>query len=304
MDIFPRIKKLDVTKIKEITRNIYNSVYRYIKYDQGECQQLVFIFGSQRSGTTLMKDTLGKDREVKIFAEHSRLSGGHPEKLRLKPLPEVKRELERERAPIIVLKPLVETQNAAQLLEFFEGSKALWMYRDYRDVALSKLKKSGLGNGIRDMQHILERTDNWRAEHVPEHVREVVAKHYSPDMGPYDGAALYWYVRNSFLFEQQLAHDPRVMLCKYEELTGHPVSEMERIYGFIARHRPNPAWVENVHASSVGKGAGIRLSPAITELCEEMLTKLDTAKQAHAVQFTRKARRERAFDGAGRVGAI
>ena len=139
-------------------------------------KQILFIIGCQRSGTTLMTEILEKDWDVKVYPEHSPLSNqDRLDGLRLNPLPEVKRALDADRYPLVVLKPLVETQNADGLLEFFPRSRAIWMYRHYRDVANSNLKRFGMDNGRKNLSHIA-RNDitNWRAERLPQEVRDLV----------------------------------------------------------------------------------------------------------------------------------
>ena len=115
-------------------------------------------------------------------------------------------------------------------------------------------------NGIRDMQFILEQRDSWRAEKVPEHIREMIARYYSPEMNPYDAAALYWYVRNNFLYEQGLDESPDVMMCKYEDFVMDPQSSMREIYRFVSRRFPDNDATERVHRASVGKGSDTPLS--------------------------------------------
>jgi len=246
-----------------------------------------------------MSDIFRRDLTTKIYPEHSKLSSRDERQLRLNPLPEVAAMLSKDRASLLVPKPLVETQNADKLLNYFESAhsesaearrgtfahaKALWMYRHYRDVAASKLKKSGLQNGIRDMQHIVERSSSWRAENVPEHIRDVIVQFYHEEMNPHDGAALYWYVRNSFLFELGLHDDPRVMLCKYEDFVQAPAAKMQQIYRFLDRPLPLDDKLADVHATSIGKGAGVTISPPVAEVCDSMMERLDSLYQERVAE--------------------
>ncbi len=107
----------------------------------------------------------------------------------------------------------------------------------------------------------------------------MIAKYYSPEMNPYDAAALYWYVRNNFLYEQRLDQSPAVMMCKYEDFVMDPQSSMRKIYGFVNRPFPENDATERVHRSSIGKGSDTPLSPAIVAVCEEMLARLDATYQ-------------------------
>lgn len=113
-------------------------------------KRILFIIGCQRSGTTMMQKVFEKDLKSKVYGEFSRLSYWDPEKIRLNPMDQLKREFGKVSPPLIVLKPLVETQNIDELLGYFPESKALWMYRNYKDVAASNLINFGQKNGIND----------------------------------------------------------------------------------------------------------------------------------------------------------
>ena len=85
-------------------------------------QQLLFIIGCQRSGTTLMTRIFNRDFNTLVYPEHSSLSKQDKvDGLRLNPLPQVEKRIKATRFPLVVLKPLVETQNSCQLLDFFDG---------------------------------------------------------------------------------------------------------------------------------------------------------------------------------------
>lgn len=246
-----------------------------------ELPRLLLIIGCQRSGTTLMTQIFEKDWEVQVYPEHSRLSNQDKlDKLRLNPLLEVKDTLSRSRFPLVVLKPLVETQNAQELLRFFQDARALWMFRHYADVANSNLNRFGLHNGIRNLSYIAYNNDsNWRSERVSEAVQDLVDRYFSEDMNPFDAAALFWYIRNSYFFDQQLVAHPRVMMLRYNDLTANPVETMKQIYTHVGQPFPGQQIVSDVHSRSVGKGQTIDLSPEIEDLCEGMLSRLDQVYQ-------------------------
>src|SRR5262245_20893973 len=123
-------------------RRAYKHVYQAIRWRTQPASRVLFIVGCQRSGTTLLTRLLDTDVGCRVFREHSELSSADEAAgIRLKPLPEVAAILGRVRAPLVVAKPLVETQNVRSLLEHFPGSRALFMYRGYADVARSDLAK-------------------------------------------------------------------------------------------------------------------------------------------------------------------
>ena len=242
-------------------------------------KQILFILGCQRSGTTLMTYIMEKDWDAKVYAEHSNLSSDDRlDGLRLNSLDKVKRTIAHDRYPLIVLKPLVESQNADILLDFFYGSKALWMVRHYKDVAASNLRRFGLDNGIKNLRYIMtDQNNNWRAERLPDYVRELVKSHFSETMNPYDAAALFWFVRNTIYFDLALDRNPAVRVCQYRELVKQPKGTMQAIYAMVNRPYPGDEIIEDVFKSSVGKGEHIELSPAIENHCREMWLRLTSA---------------------------
>ena len=154
----------------KISRKLFlvkKDIVQMLTMDNKE-KRILFILGCQRSGTTLMLEIFENDPRTKTFGEFSKLSSQDTKKkIRLNPLNLVEKDLQKERVPFIVLKPLVESQNASELLDYFEGSKVLWMYRDYRDVALSNLDHFSHNNGYNNIKPILQNDpDNWRSEKV------------------------------------------------------------------------------------------------------------------------------------------
>lgn len=240
--------------------------------------KLLFIFGCQRSGTTLLSRIFERDWFARSFPEVSTINrDDENHRIRLKALSEVKDIIERRPVKLTVLKPLVESQRAVELLEFFPASKALWIYRHYRDVAASNITRFGLNNGIDDMRQLFSGSaENWRSEFVPPDVHETLKEHYSESMNPYDAAVLFWYARNSLYFELGLQDNPDVMLCRYESLVQSPEVVVPAIYDFASCPFPGPSIIRQIHSRSVKKGQSIELTPGIVELADGMLDRLNS----------------------------
>lgn len=261
-------------KLLQLSKKIYHLTQN--RSDQQKA--ILFIIGCQRSGTNMLARIFERDFETAVYDEHHKkvVYLDAERILRLKPFDVVERVIDQQRAPIAILKPLVETQNALKLLNYFEYAKAMWVYRHYQDVAASNLKNFGLDNGIKNLRPIVRNEiKNWRSEHVSPQVRATVLEHFSEEMKPHDAAALFWFVRNSLFFELNLSQHPKVIMCKYADLVGNPVENMKKIYDFIGCDFPGPHVVGEVKSTSVGKGKRVELSPQIECLCQELLEKLD-----------------------------
>jgi hypothetical protein len=243
---------------------------------------VLMIMGCQRSGTSLTYWIFERDFSTRIFRESSVLSSDDTvERLRLNPLPEVLRELDQRQVPLVVMKPLVESQRATELLRQIPGAKVLWLYRHYQDVASSNLKAFGMDNGIRDLRPFVAReADNWRSQHASEETLATIDRFFAEDMNPYDAAALFWYARNQLFFDQGLDTNPDAILCRYEDLVLNPTETMRRMYDGLGVAYPGDHIVQDVHPQSVGKGRQSRLSPDVEAVCEDLLERLDHAYAA------------------------
>ncbi len=249
---------------------------------------VVFILGIQRAGTSLMYWVFERDLQARIYRETSELTSGDTlEHVRLNPLPAVKARLARDKAPLIVLKPLVESQRVHELTAAFPGAKVLWQYRHYQDVASSNLKAFGADNGLKDLRPFVHNDpDNWRSQHSTAETRDTIRRFFREDMNPYDAAALFWWARSRLYFDLGLDGDSDVLLCRYEDLATDPAATMRRIYAFLGRPFPGDHIVRDVHPQSVGKGRVSRLSPEVDALCADLLARFDrlndhAARAAH-----------------------
>lgn len=268
-------------------------VYQTARWRSIDRPKILFIVGCMRSGTTLMTRLFDADLGCRVFGEFSELSSADKvHGIRLNPLPDVAGVLQRVRAPLVVAKPLVETQNVRTLLNYFAGSKALFMYRRYVEVALSDLAKFGQGNGVDNIRPIAEGcAHNWRSEGASPAVRALIRKLYSPQMRPHDAAALFWYARNQLFFDLDLQSSSTVMLCQYERLVRQPLEVMREIYDLLEVPCPDLSrTTAQVHASSIRKSAALDLSPEVRAVCDELQQRLDAH---HAQQRDRLARLHR-----------
>lgn len=284
--------------IRHITPELISLYVRKTAYQQlwqkkPATQWIMPIFGCQRSGTSLLTRVFFRDLNAKVYRETSNLSSGDKEskrrKLRINSLDEIKQMIDRERAALVVLKPLVESQRAPEILDYFPNARGLWLYRHYKDVAASNLQAFGLQNGINDLRPIVAgEADNWRSEGVSPTTRTQISALFSEAMNPYDAAALFWYARNRLFFELGLERDPRIQLCQYDHLVTQPAVVVAQIYRFVGQPFPGAQLVQEVHAESVSKGQELQLSAPVVALCEEMLQALDRCYAAQLARTTRE----------------
>jgi hypothetical protein len=245
-----------------------------------EKHSILAILGCQRSGTSVMSRVFFRDINATVFREKSRLTGGD-ESLRYLPFEEVDRLMQKQRAPFVIFKMLVESQRALSFLNTVRGSRVVWLLRDYRDVVNSNLTKFGKRNGIDDLRPFTTaEKGNWRCEACSEETRNVIRQHFSESMKLQDAAALFWFARNQLFFEQGLDKNDLVMPVEYEQFVQNPSEIMRQIYEFCDRPYPGDFLVDEVGVGSISKGKSIELSPEIERLCSAMLMRLQTAAGA------------------------
>ena len=243
--------------------------------------KVLMILGCQRSGTSLIYWIFERDLNTKIYREKSKLTSHDPEKLRLNSYQFIQKEIYKHNANLIIMKPLVESQNAITLLNSIRNSKVLWMYRNYNDVISSNLKAFGVGNGIKDLLPIIKnQITNWRCENISDETKSIISKYFSETMNPFDAAALFWLVRNRLFFENKLYENEKIMLFKYEDLVSNPEKSMRRIYKFVDCKFPGNKIIKSVHSKSIGKGTNVKLTSGIKQLCEVLLYKMDSIYSA------------------------
>ncbi len=251
--------------------------YRRRRYRRGEPKTVAWIVGCQRSGTTLMVHLFELDRDTAAFQEYSALTVYPlPHDPVLHPLPKIQRILDREPAPLVVAKPLVASQDLFPLLELFPVTRAIWMFRHYAEVAVSSVRHFGPRIPLSDLAPIIAGDpDDWRSAGLDPAVRETIRRLHRPGMPPLDAAALFWLARNSLFFSQNLANDPRVALCRYGDLLADPAGTMRAVYAFLNRPYPGDYLVREVLPRR-SPPRELALDPAIREVCQEMLERLES----------------------------
>lgn len=261
--------------------NLFKPWFQRVRYHSQQ-QKIIFIFGCQRSGTTLLTHVFDQLPYSCVFGEYSPLSSEDPERLRLNQLDIVKVAIESSPAPLIVCKPLVESQRALEIMEYFEDAQAIWLYRDYRDVASSNLKKFGPDEGARDNirpvcdpDYAISSSRTWLSENVSTESQNLIEQYYHPEMNPADAATLFWYLRNEHYFSQKLNTHNRVYLFNYDQFVNQSSEMLESLFRQMNIPFTLPSHIyRDIHNESIRKGNTLELSPKVSSLADGMLEKL------------------------------
>jgi hypothetical protein len=253
-----------------LTKRVARSVVRAPR-DQ---RRLVLIFGCQRSGTTMLQQTvLDRSWRVLIIEEHDRLligNTGQADETQWQDYPTVLERLRRFPFEVVVAKPLVESSRAVELMDAADPVKAIWMLRRFDAVAESNVKRFGLDNPFRDLEPFCENDQlNWRSRGSTEETRETVKKLVGEGLAPLDAAALFWWARNRLYFEQRLWEDERIKVVRYERACNHPDAAVAALSGYIGIALPADAIATKMRPQPDHKEVAT-LHPGVERLCREM----------------------------------
>jgi hypothetical protein len=240
--------------------------------------RVVFVVGSQRSGTRLPIQIMDQSPQIATYSE-----GTAPffDGVLLEPLDRVRTLVASSPAPIIALKPICETHRVHELLDAFPGSKAIWIFRHYEDTVNSASVKWTSGRdslrrlAVRDLQGA-----SWRAGGLSEHMLALATRLYHDDMSLHEANAVMWYLRNALFFELAAGARPDILLVRYEDLVNAPHEHFGRVFEFIGAPVPAAA-VEAIRSSGRGRRAFPEISPEIRKMCEQLHGRLLAHYAAH-----------------------
>jgi hypothetical protein len=250
-------------------------ISRYAKYSSSKTP--VFVVGFQRSGTTMILNVMKRSPRIHAIGEGDGIVM-EAKYYRLISDKALKKTIFRTPEPIIIFKPLNDSQNVDRMLRIHAASKAIWVYRDYHDLISSAVKL--FGNEHRQIIYEINKGLSSHpgrgafAERVSEVNLVTLKRFLHNNLSPHDGAALVWYLRNWIYFDLKLKDRSNVIICKYEDLVLKPTIYFKRLFDFVGADFL-PEFVEQVHSRSVKKKETIVINRDIERLCEKMLDRLN-----------------------------
>ena len=248
----------------------------------GQERTVAFVLGCQRSGTNMVLRTLGLSLDVDTVEESDQRcfrDGRIMDRQTRNAL------IARSTARCVIFKPICDSHRAVELFSEHTGSKAVWVYRRYQDVANSAVRYWG-----DQMQTFIEDLlqgggdwgiAQWNREKVTDGCTARMKEAAADGLDPYGGAALFWYMRNHTFFDQELKHCPSTTLLRYEHAVTESAREFERLCRFL-NIRFEPAMVDKVFPTSLGKHPRPPISRRVERLCDEMMEQLDAAHASMA----------------------
>lgn len=231
----------------------------------------VFLVGCGRSGTSMLVRHLGRSWRMELYNED------HPvafQNWRLRELSVIEALLERTNAPIVLLKPILDTHRTQVLISRFPDAKVIFAFRHFDDVINSSLKRFGTSNRINHVNGwVRDDFMEFSSAPPPEKTKELVRSKWTPSLTPQSGAALYWLFQNQLFFDLELYRDERVKLIRYESVVADPVNEFKTLCYFLGLDFEQ-RFAEGIFSHSVGRDKPPEIDPRIRTDCEALWLRL------------------------------
>ena len=281
-------RRLD--SLSRTTASLAKDVCQHLLFSERCSKRIGLILGVQRSGTGMLVQAFANDWSCKSFGEDGGLAvgptAGHTMRWRWKPYGEVADILRRQRAPLVIAKPLVESQNADAINAALPEARFIWAYRNYRDVVKSGQEHFGSEAIKYNVQSIILRRSHWYSENVDDVTRDLVVRFLRKERSILDLRALGWCIRNSIVFRH--SHLP-IAFSSYEDLVSSPSQKMRELYEFLGRPYPGDHIVRHIHGHSVKRGRDLQISSDVRVLCESVMDRLiglsRNTERSHSVAF-------------------
>jgi hypothetical protein len=262
----------------EVARLAKRAVNLWLDAPDDQVSRPVFVVGCQRSGTTMLIETIAELPGVWVHPEKSPLAC---DDYRLRSPAVIDLLTRVTPAAAVVYKPVCDSHLTDRILAAHPSARAIWVVRRWSDVARSAVKKWGDHQlqVILDLAHGNTAAVGWRGERVPEAILAQLRELADGDLSPHAGAALFWYVRNSFYFSLGLDADPRVLLVRYKQMVG----DKARTWPVIMDHLGvpyDPSMTAGIIDTSAGQPAPDDVPDRVRLLCEALAARFAVAGPA------------------------
>ncbi len=240
----------------------------------------VFVLGCNRSGKTTLSNVLWHSGECLIYRGGNRVA--FDDNFRLRSSGTVRRLVRWSMRRFVIFEPANDLQRAIELLNLHPLARAIWIYRQYRDVAAAAVRDWGDAQkqilcGIARGRQRHPGQDAIREGMSPA-LLDLCGRLCTEEMSPEDGSALLWHVRNAIYFELELYANDRVLLVRYEDLVTRPLAHFPMVFSFLGCHF-SEEYVSAVNPFAVGTGDGVFVSREIEDLCEDTMARFDASYQ-------------------------
>ena len=233
---------------------------------------IAFVSGFQRSGTNLVMDILEKSLQTEVFHEVDYRAFDNYE---LRSNETLKYLVNTSSGHIVIFKALLEAHRLSALLHEFQEAKAIWVYRDFRDVVHSHVRRwNGAPGWISEIASETGTAD-WRGRNISAETLSILRQYRDQDLSNETATALFWYLRNILFFEQNFPKNPRVLLVRYSSILTDTETTLRRIFSFLGLNYSS-RFTQIVSTLPLNKKPTLRIDNNVTSLCENLQKRLDS----------------------------
>lgn len=223
----------------------------------------VFIMGCGRSGTTMLLDMFHRDIRIESLGEGDPLIAEKNFMLNYKKLSIA---IYYSKAPVMVMKPILNTFDAKHILLTYDTSQVFWVIRDYKDMVASSLIKFG-DRVSRFMSELVQNNegDNWISRGIHPDTLKLLRELDSTGFSASDWMGLVWWSVNRTLIIDNLLKFKRLKLIRYEDFVNSEDNISSLYLNIGLKHDPKKK--EATHSKSIGKGSYTEFNPKVDDLC-------------------------------------
>jgi hypothetical protein len=242
----------------------------------------VFVVGLQRSGTNMVLRGIEHSPETEVHNENDRSVF---RRYRLVDDTRVVGTVAGSRAACVLFKPLCDSHRTSDLLalpHLKTRPVALWIYRSVDGRVSSALAKFGDHDRTVLAAIFSGRGDKlWQVGGLSGETRKTLDSFSTAELSPASASALFWWARNSLVFDLGLADRADVAIVSYDRVVEAPASQMQLICRFLGMTFSS-SMAAHIDTRSRLDPPSLDLDPRVRALCDALTNRLD----AHALGAT------------------
>lgn len=239
----------------------------------------VFIFGTQRSGTSMLMYAFHRYSEAQVWDEHRDSRVFHD--FRVRDFTVLKNVLAESRFRTVCFKPICDSHLIAEFCTEFPNAHHVWIYRRYEDVANSTLAKFRSPTRAIRLVCTNQPGGGWFAEGLSKETFGILRDIYDERLTEFELACLVWWARNRVVVEAAPLPEHDFTLVRYESLVCEPDAMFRWLFDRIGLQYEEKV-AGRVSSRSIGRRPRMPMSEPVQALCDSLLCELDNRFVASA----------------------
>jgi hypothetical protein len=224
----------------------------------------------------MLMHTFHQHPDILVFDEHA--CNEAFTNYRLRELDHIRKLIAQSRFQGVCFKPICDSHRVSELHSTFPTGHFIWLYRNYRDVANSSLRKFEDPTRAILLVCTGQSGGGWFQDGVSRLASITLQEIYRPSFSDFDLACLAWWARNQIILESDLIGETNVTTLNYETLATNPAIMVTWMFNRIGIDCPDRIG-KHISTRSIGRSPAPPLNTDVQALCEQCLAALDAAFQ-------------------------